>query len=114
MCMLHPDKPSNLSGPWVTNVANMITGIYADLRRHYVDLRRQYADLRRHFFRQISQISRNTYETQEHNFNFCVECLSISFRELGTLPERLAVSKLKHSSSTAPIPHLPKGYRSVC
>ena len=35
MCMLHPDKPSNLSGPWVTNVANMITRIYAAITRIY-------------------------------------------------------------------------------
>ena len=33
MCMLHPDKPSNLSGPWLTNVAKMITGIYATITR---------------------------------------------------------------------------------
>ena len=79
MCMLHPDKPSNLSGPWVTNVANMITGIYVTITRIYAAITRIYAV---HFFRQISQISRNTNETQEHNLNFCVECLSISFREL--------------------------------
>ena len=32
---------------------------------------------------------------------------------VGTLPERPPVAKRKQSSSTAPIPHLPKGYRSV-
>ena len=31
--MLHPDKPSNLSGPWLTNVAKMITVIYAAITR---------------------------------------------------------------------------------
>ena len=35
MCMLHPDKPSNLSGPWLTHVANMITGIDAAITRIY-------------------------------------------------------------------------------
>ena len=86
MCMLHPDKPSNLSGPWVTKVANMITGIYAAITRIYAAITWIYATNTRIyaaiFSGKFRQISRNTYETQEHNFNFCVECLSISFREL--------------------------------
>ena len=53
---------------------------YAGLRRHYVDLRHQYADLRRHIFRQISQTSRSTYEAQEHNSKFGVECFITLFQ----------------------------------
>ena len=45
MCMLHSDKPSNLSGPWLTNVAKMITGIYAAITRIYaaITITRMYA-----------------------------------------------------------------------
>ena len=50
---------------------------YGHLRRHYVDFRRQCVDSRRHCFRQSSQISGNTHEIPEHNFNLCVECYSL-------------------------------------
>ena len=43
MCMLHPDKPSNLSGPWVTNAANMMTGIYEAITRIYAAITWIYA-----------------------------------------------------------------------
>ena len=47
MCMLHSDKPSNLSGPWLTNVAKMIMGIYAAIMRIYAAITWIYAAITR-------------------------------------------------------------------
>ena len=69
MCMLHPDKPSNLNGPWLTNVAKMITGIYAAITRIYAAITWTYAAITRIYAAIFSRKLRKCHALQWHCTN---------------------------------------------